>query len=182
MHFQEVTQTPACCWPGKRQAGAPSHQAQTQGSSAQDTAQSHCKSPPPRKTWLREVGTWQQPPRERQLSLSRHVHTGPSTTSASPQGKAPPASLLRCSPHCLPQVGLSPHSPRLQWSSSVSAPGWHQNPLGSKGETVVSPQAWPASTCLFCSMSGGGEQSRGPHWPLPPWSRRRPPPLPPPCP
>ena len=61
------------------------------------------------------------------------------------QGRPPLALPRGGSPLCLPQVGPSLHSPSLQESSSVSALRQHQDSLGSKGATAVSPQAWPAS-------------------------------------
>lgn len=63
-------------------------------------------------------------------------------------------------PPCLP-TGARPHSPRLQWSSSVTAPGWHQDSLGSKGErdggltTGWPPPPVSSAPCLGVGSSPG---------------------------
>lgn len=64
---------------------------------------------------------------------------------------------MTVAPYYLLQGGSSPDSPRLQESCSVSAPGWHQNSLGSKGDRGLTSSL----ACLLCPMLGGREAAHG---------------------
>jgi hypothetical protein len=63
----------------------------------------------------------------------------------------------RASRGCLQYFCIAPTtcSPRIQWSCSVSAPGWHQDSLGGKGETAVTLGGWPTFTCLLLAIEDG---------------------------
>ena len=170
VHFQEVAQTPARCWPGKRLDRRPLPQpkfpALTFQIPALQSAPKHRPSlaaeptppkqilVPPSENW----GAWQRPPQLGHLGSGRRLHTAPGRTRALGTPHAFTAWLWT---PCLPLLVPSPHSPRLQWSSSVSAPGQHGDPLGSKGETVVSPQAWPLPHLSSAPHLGGRGTAHG---------------------
>lgn len=118
-------------------------------------------SPAPRKAWPQrtrgpavapvgqELGFGQTRSAELRSRRSHGRHRQPHCMAVAP---------------CLPQVGSSPHSPRLQKSSSVSAPGWHRNSLGSKADSGVTASLACFNRFPRLHVWGYREQPVGPHF------------------